>query len=180
MQTKECPVCKSTFETKVRNKTYCTTQCQNKRYLKECMICGEEFRTRKNDSKTCSKICASELTKQKTRKEICYSCGIEFERPTNTFASDKERYFCSKTCNSRIYSRENPSRYGGTWTRRRKEVMKRDNYECRICKSSENLEAHHKVPVISFENPNDAHYDDNVCILCNGCHIEVEKGNLMI
>ena len=175
MITKYCPVCNNKFETKYKSKIYCDRKCKNKAYLKICIICNNEFRTSHKDSKSCSKKCASEITKMKTREEECFACKNKFTRPTNTFASDKKRYFCSTRCANRIYSLENPTRYGGTWKRRRKEVLHRDNYKCTICNSTLNLEVHHFIPVTKFEDPNDSHYDDNVITYCKICHDKEEK-----
>lgn len=173
---KECPVCNTNFETKYKSKVYCNKKCSQKRHLKVCEICKNEFRTGHKDTITCSKKCASEITKLVTKEEKCFNCGKIFSRSTNTFASNKKRYFCSSRCSNRIYSKENPTRYGGTYKRRRKEIIKRDDYKCTKCNSKENLEIHHIIPIINFEDPNDAHYDKNVITVCKKCHYKIERG----
>lgn len=177
MENKECPVCSKNFETKYKSKVYCSQNCKNRRYLKICTICNNEFRTSHKEAESCSKKCASVIAKRKLRKEKCFTCNKTFSRPSLTFANNKERYFCSDRCANYTYSKENPTRYGGTYRRRRKEIMKRDNYMCTNCNSKENLEVHHIIPIIKFNDPNEAHYDENVITVCKKCHYELEKNN---
>lgn len=60
-----------------------------------------------------------------------------------------------------------------------KEIRKRDNYTCQICKKSKNelkskaLHAHHIKPKLDF--PDLALDMDNGITLCNACHVMVEN-----
>jgi hypothetical protein len=51
------------------------------------------------------------------------------------------------------------------------EVLKRDNYECQKCGSTENLHCHHIHPVKLF--PEFALDPDNGIVLCEKCHYEI-------
>ena len=65
-----------------------------------------------------------------------------------------------------------PGRYGPNWKKIRKEVLKRDNYQCQMCGKFEGrLEIHHKIPfMISKDNS-----PDNLITLCATCHRFVEN-----
>lgn len=52
----------------------------------------------------------------------------------------------------------------------REEVLKRDNYQCVMCGSKENLEIHHRIPYSSFLLPRNANRLDNLITLCKKCH----------
>lgn len=57
-------------------------------------------------------------------------------------------------------------------------VLERDEFSCRRCGASKedlrrNPDVYHRVPVRTFENPDDAHTLDNVVSLCPACHTQV-------
>jgi len=51
----------------------------------------------------------------------------------------------------------------------REDIIDRDDQECRMCGSEETLEVHHIIPVSQGGGKD----DDNLCTLCNDCHIEI-------
>lgn len=65
--------------------------------------------------------------------------------------------------------------YGHTWPRKRKAALERDGYECQACGSDEELHVHHHRPVRTFENPNDAHFLENLVTVCVECHPTQER-----
>lgn len=52
-----------------------------------------------------------------------------------------------------------------TWRLKRREILKRDNYECRTCCSKEDLEVHHR----HYRNLGNEELDDLIT-LCIQCH----------
>ena len=60
------------------------------------------------------------------------------------------------------------------YARFRKEVLKRDQYQCRICGSKENLEVHHIKPFAKY--PKLRTVVSNGETLCNKCHKSLHKG----
>lgn len=74
--------------------------------------------------------------------------------------------------------------YGCTWRNRRKEVKERDGNMCVICSISNSehiteygfgLDVHHIKPISTFDNPDDAHTDDNIVTLCREHHHRLES-----
>lgn len=73
--------------------------------------------------------------------------------------------------------------YGPGWHRARKEVLKRDGYECRVCGMTDEehtdeygkgLDVHHIVKRRKFESPADANNPDNLAAVCRSCHLKYE------
>lgn len=174
----KCRICNKETTVKYCSRSlpvYCSTECRNKRHLKNCLNCNKEFYTAKTATKTCSDICAIKYRQSLTRSEVCFTCGKKFKRATSTFASNKKRYFCSKQCNERNYGRENRFRYGKNWTYMRNVRVFIDKRRCVKCGTREQLEVHHFIPIKKFENPDDAHYLNNLITLCRTCHKIVEE-----
>lgn len=79
--------------------------------------------------------------------------------------------------------RVGPSNYFGRWSRSRNRALERDDYCCQICgrgpeELGQNPDVHHIKPLRSFEDPQDAHYIDNLVALCRACHQRVEPGEM--
>lgn len=65
--------------------------------------------------------------------------------------------------------------YGGTWFQKREEVLVRNDYTCQVCgEHDESNHVHHIKPVREFDDPEDAHFDENLITVCESCHPEVE------
>ena len=160
-----------------------------------CVVCSKHFEHEANrDAKYCSKECWGNRSPKVLKS--CKQCGLEFI----SYLSDKKD-FCNKGCYSK-WQKDNfkPSLFmkneakksnsganhynwkGGTtayfnssdrdWYTIRKDIYKRDNYECQRCKKhGGRLECHHIIPYrISNDNS-----ENNLITLCPKCHREVEN-----
>lgn len=65
----------------------------------------------------------------------------------------------------------NTSVYRRFWSRRRAEVVERDGCRCVLCRTSENLTAHHKIPWYVSRDDSPC----NLVTLCRKHHDEVEE-----
>lgn len=68
-----------------------------------------------------------------------------------------------------------PMYYGSEWTTALEVAMERTQNLCQRCQKARALQVHHIIPVTSFENPNDAHYQDNLLPVCLPCHKQIHK-----
>lgn len=59
---------------------------------------------------------------------------------------------------------------GERWREARKATLARDDGRCQSCGTTDSLHAHHIKPVREFENESDAHYVENLVMLCKACH----------
>lgn len=66
---------------------------------------------------------------------------------------------------------------GYEYRKKRPRVLSRDNHSCQSCGKKKDLEVHHRTPVRSFENPNEAHTMDNMVTLCSSCHLDAHGGS---
>lgn len=174
-----CKICNTEFSIAHFNVqtegNYCSDECRKQRYLHTCCICETDFRSDRDTTRYCSIDCEKIGARNKLATVKCACCGVEFERPTFTLASNK-RYFCSKRCNQRQFSRDNPNRYGSKWGRIRERKVKEDDYTCQRCGLQTfepyGLNVHHIIPIEEFEDVNDAHFPENLETLCYECHME--------
>lgn len=151
---------------------YCQ-DCTEYRYKRKCEKCNEEFMSKKSDTRFCSRKCINEYNRDNTIELQCAHCKEMYIQSTFNVYSGKNNY-CSKRCSDNHYSLNHKTRYGGTWTRRKREIKERDGNKCLMCGKTEELEQHHFIKLLTFDNPNDAHYDENVGTFCKTCHKEVE------
>lgn len=100
-----------------------------------------------------------------------------------------DRHFCSPECHhtwiSEHLSKEGVSdKYGDTYYKFRKQVLKRDEHECQICgmsrdehydKYGQDIHCHHIIPIRLFEDPDNGNYDENGLALCLRCN-NAQKG----
>lgn len=178
-QKTRCVICDKemfTFKHVISQKlpTYCSDECRKKRYSLKCIVCKKEFRSGKRNTKTCSRDCQTKMRRNDVIELNCDLCKKSFKRDKSSVYSGKNK-FCSKRCSNNHYSLNNPSRYGGTWTSRRKHIINRDGKKCLLCGCKKDLQVHHFNKVKNFENPNDAHYEENLGTFCVICHEIVEK-----
>lgn len=68
---------------------------------------------------------------------------------------------------------ESSERLSYNYQRWRKDVLKRDDYKCRICGASQNLHVHHIKPFNKFKDKRTS--IDNGVTLCRECHKRVHK-----
>lgn len=120
----------------------------------------------------------------------CHFCG---ERNIKTVkkkrANKQDKFFCNFDClgkhNERRYSGEgNPNYKGGDWEHNyrghnwaivRNSVRERDDYTCQNCDSGRDElgqipDCHHIKPEHTFDDRTDAHYEENLVLLCRYCH----------
>lgn len=120
----------------------------------------------------------------------CAYCGeVGTKSVYRKRAETQDRFFCDAEClgkyNSKRYSGENNPNYkGGDWEHNyrgedwaiyRNKVRQRDNNTCQNCnKSKDDLgqypDCHHIIPERRFKERNDAHYMENLVLLCRTCH----------
>jgi hypothetical protein len=64
----------------------------------------------------------------------------------------------------------------GIGAKTKREVLKRDQNSCVVCKSPENLEIHHIIPVMgsTIKDQDETH---NLALLCKECHYLAHSGN---
>ena len=126
------------------------------------------------------------------RNKQCEVCGDEFYVPKWREAKGRGK-FCSVDCYSIAHREQmkgiqNPAYIDGRvkkmgikalyrtdkWRRLRKEIYKRDHYECAGCgQHGGRLEAHHIKPVGICKDPFDK---VNLITLCQGCHNYTHAG----
>lgn len=173
-----------------------------------CNNCGDSLKVvpshhEKVDNHYCDHNCQTEYEDRsgsnnpswKGGKEVveCHYCGSELKVYQYRYKNE-DRFFCGYSCRgdwaTEKFSGENhplwsgySENYGAGWLAMRKKARKRDNGTCQICgKSKEELgkwpDVHHIQPVTSFEDKNNAHFLDNLILLCSSCHGKVEQGEL--
>lgn len=61
------------------------------------------------------------------------------------------------------------------WSYKAKQFKK--NKVCKICASNKNLVVHHLVNYRLFKDPNEAHEDWNLVVVCSSCHSKIHWGD---
>lgn len=119
-------------------------------------------------------------------KTYCGYCGKELEVIPSRYENNLFCY-CDKECMANhyaeIYSGENSPtwkggkscHYIGGFYHARKAARKRDNYQCQICKITEEeygqqMSVHHIKPYRLFDDKVEANKLDNLVCLCEKCH----------
>lgn len=75
--------------------------------------------------------------------------------------------------------------YTGKWWRVRRKALKRDGRTCQNCGKHESElgttpDVHHIIRVRDYDDPQEAHFLNNVTTLCRSCHRNVEEGNVTL
>jgi len=157
-----------------------------------CDECGkgiyvEPSRQEKHNNCFCSQDCYFEHKKsgEKPKNTQCSNCGINLRR-NNYELENRDNHFCDHSCfgewlsdnktgeNSPRWKPGTENVYCGGWKRQREVARERDDNECIICGSENNLEVHHVVPARKFAEPEDAHKMINIVTLCKQHHSEIE------
>lgn len=168
----------------------------------DCENCGiplnvKPYRVQEGKSNYCDNACQAEAEdtsgennphfKGKIETE-CETCGKSIEKyPSRNHRSN---FFCSVDCRAEWQSKNIAGEshhqfeggrvdYGGSWLRMRRKVRNRDENVCQLCGADEfengrKPAVHHIEPVRTFENPDDAHYMENLVQVCDSCHVELE------
>lgn len=171
-----CSICneKTKSSKSVKNAklpVYCK-KCTKKRYTTECKYCSKIFRAKRKCIMFCSNQCKTLFLRKDTKEIICDFCGIVYQQAKFNIYKNKKHY-CSKKCSNNSYSKSNPSRYGGTWTKWIRLIKQRDKL-CLLCNSDKNLQVHHFKKLKEFSIPDNAHYHENLGLFCVSCHKKVE------
>lgn len=110
---------------------------------------------------------------------FCEICKKEIYRKRYTLKKYSV-FFCSWKCEKEYQSiTRSISELGESWRRKshyrkwRRDVLKRDNYSCKLCCSKNKLVSHHILEAKEFP---EKRYDlNNGITLCKTCHIKVHK-----
>jgi hypothetical protein len=166
-----CPTCNGSF-----NSVRAVCYHHNKVHKFEihrtsiCEYCGSRFRptNTENELKYCSEKCFGEAKSFEREKRDCVNCG-----ETIIVRHNFPQKFCSHDC-------ANEGEYHPQWEGGDQEIRKTLAYRkwrdtvaqqydgCVECDSTENLHAHHIVPI--SENKELATDPENGIMLCADCH----------
>lgn len=160
-----CIVCNEHFVHEAnREAKYCSKKCWNKRspeIIKKCIQCKVDFKSYPSDGKEfCNKKCYSEWQKDNFKPSL-------FMKAKAKIANSGENHYNWQGGTSVYYNSNDED-----WQTIRKEIYKRDNYECIACgKHGGRLECHH---IIKYRTSRDNSME-NLITLCPECHREIEK-----
>ena len=140
----------------------------------DCDQCGKSFKripsiAKANKTNFCSRKCKHEFSQI---KRACKYCDKEFIAPKSATSgkTNKAANFCSRPCYNSWLAEVRPKR-----TRPHKSVVARkqkikNNPYCYQCGSEKRLEVHHIIPHRMTQDDS----DDNLVVLCLGCHRRIE------
>lgn len=155
---------------------------------RECEKCSSPFivhqsQTKDGQGRYCSRSCArsgSPSRKQSGPVVECFTCGKQFRKYRAEIVKNQgDKHFCSPRCWYAFNRRDNHYLWSGGQGGRmspearvwRRAVLHRDKGYCRLCHSTERLEAHHIKP---FRSHLDDRWDvDNGITLCLDCHSQL-------
>lgn len=170
-----CIVCHKVFYASRKTAKVCSPECAKEHRKKTliCVECGNKYLGRK-DSKFCSQKCiTNNIKKRDLIYTTCDYCGKTFQH-SKLYPSR----FCSKSCDNKYYVEKNYStlnKYGTDWYRLRKETLDYYGYECIRCGAKQNINIHHTIPRMFFNNSNiDTNKSNNfeyLIPLCKECHL---------
>lgn len=177
---KVCPGCEEEFETRSDNDAeYCSRSCKmkNDNPMKDPDVAQKVNGSRDHSGENNPAYNSTEIE--------CEWCEEVLEVPKS---EAPRRKYCSKQC---FYSAvreedwdgplEYTKRYGGLWNDIREKVLERDDHECQECGSEDvRLEVHHIKPIREFEDPQNAHYMENLITLCVKHHRRADAGALEV
>lgn len=193
------------YRYKQSENNYCSDECQwnsmRKRTTIECANCGRKrekypSQAERVNKSFCSDECRveyrsnhkSEYNGDNERVDVeCKKCGTKFDK-LYCEVKRTETHFCTRDCRHEYYSSEDfdHDSYGRGFSKMKREVRERDDYECQICGRDEDdigrcPSVHHITPVECFVASNeyrkrDAHYPENGVLLCPKHHGKVDWG----
>lgn len=153
---------------------------------KVCVICGEIFSVINSfkNQKCCSNKCVGVYRTGKNNpnwhdsiKKYCVVCnGVFYVKPSLC-----GHICCSYKCAGIYRGLKNRGKNHYKWCGGKKfhfdieykswirDILKRDNYKCKICGSNIKLNAHHIYPKSKY--PELVFYEDNGITLCKKCHM---------
>lgn len=167
---KPCPDCGKPMhrQSRICRACYTAAKARPESYQdRTCRVCAAGFRVHvsqinRGQGRYCSQTCArsgSPARKRHPRPVVtCAQCSKSFEKhPTEVKRNRRGLHFCSPQCWHDYNSGERNYWWSGGLHKRmrrelrlwRRDVIKRDQRRCRLCHSSQNLEAHHIKPLRS-------------------------------
>lgn len=181
----ECPTCGVDYLTCKEgvNRHRASQHGNNLRLVTvNCMVCGEEYEKEPHHVENTTKnYCSKECQAIDLKREAVVVCEVCNEERVVSPPSSASR-FCSKKCMKEVFKGEThpcykggKNYYGEDWNRMRRKARERDGHQCQVCgKDKSDLgmhpHVHHVRPVKDFEDPNDAHYLENLITLCPKHH----------
>lgn len=211
------------LENEIREHNFCGKECRNEWQSNQgnteiCDWCGKEFKIPPKEVKEHNFCCHEHYAKWLSENNVgenhhaydreivyCSQCGEEMQKP-KWHTERRDNFFCDHECYGKWLSENNigknhPRWNGGTlgyrgpnWKKKRQEVLKRDNYQCKRCGKSIDeaiLDIHHIIPFKDYKkndkNRNnitdynemfdwkEANKMENLVTLCRKCHPLVEN-----
>jgi hypothetical protein len=131
--------------------------------LKTCLECGAKLDSRKcfHNSKFCSVVCQRKDSDRRRKDD---------GRKRESFIKYYEKHKDAYKLRAKIHREQ--KRFSG----KREDALKRDNYKCQMCGSTERLEVHHKDNSGRCSKPNNSL--ENLQTLCSSCHSLVTNKNM--
>jgi len=163
----------------------------------ECEECGDAYFAKSSEvgkSSFCSRDCFYESNAVDEEKYECVNCGDVVQKKPynvkgeNVVCKDRECYIeymrsIRKGDENPSWNSGNPDNYGSNWNEKRREILERDEFSCNVCGMSrdehyseydKDLHVHHKIPIATFDEPEDANYLTNLITSCQGCHPKLD------
>lgn len=108
MHTYVCKSCGKEFESRIRNRSYCSKSCHDATQKAEgwrstkriCVRCGKEYLPCCVEQKYCNRQCSGNVIGSQNKNSVmvvCERCGKSFERRVSA-VSNFEHHYCSKEC----------------------------------------------------------------------------------
>lgn len=121
------------------------------------------------------------------KTHTCERCG----RAYSNYKDASETSYCSRVCWSKVMSDKFRGKsafawkggrtkyYGKNWDTERSKCIEQAEYKCEVCglrreeyKSNvgRDFDVHHIIPIDTFDEPEDANFQDNLVACCRSCH----------
>jgi hypothetical protein len=172
-----CDNCNDNIElrpSEITENNFCSRDCYSEFRKGEkvslvCEFCQDEFislKSKASDRKTCSNECKYKLREQNAKVTVtCGECGSNIERRKHRASGNN---YCDHNCYSKSKETDNTNWHNTSAHREWSKRVKLKYDECVDCGRSDNLQAHHIIPVeIAPQKANDI---SNGVALCENCH----------
>lgn len=149
-----------------------------------CNYCGDTFKRYPSQAKNgrgkfCSMSCSQKDKSGENAPNyqqvecVCQECGESFS--VRKYRKDDAR-FCSYSCHYDYMDEGASVYYGDMWDEVADEMREKADNKCQICgtEGEKKLPVHHIIRVREFDNPNDAHFEENLVVLCQSHHMKME------
>jgi transcriptional regulator with XRE-family HTH domain len=174
------------YDIETRKETeYQCQQCQKVVEKYPSQVTGENF--------FCSRTCYGDwLSENKTKENhprweggvdelTCDNCGETYQKHQSKIIWNHQ--FCTKECYYGWRMKDDPQYiyYGKNWEShadkalQENEVCQRKGCRKEKCENGAKLHVHHLTPVKEFDEPEDAHFSENLVVLCAKHHQRIES-----